>query len=147
MTGIENGKQESTIEVKADGAHENGIASVHQEESAACELSNETKEDCVAKQEDGNISHEGVNGDLANGYPCELKKENSTAVIQPGQPVFLVKSWRSQLCRCPACLRMYEERGLGFLLDSDDTLQVLLLYGSLSLIHFYLYFDVISYNR
>lgn len=83
----------------------------------------------MAKQEGGSAegatnSHDMENGDAANGYPCALKKEDATAVILPGQPVFLVKSWRSQLCRCPACLRMYEGRGLGFLLDSDDTLQV-----------------------
>lgn len=127
---------ESITELKPDGAHENGITNIHQVDSAVGELSNETKEDCVvkkedcvAKQEDGpvndNMSHEVMNGDAANGYPCELKKEKSTAIIQPGQPVFLVKSWRSQLCRCPTCSRMYEEKGLGFLLDLDDTLQVL----------------------
>jgi hypothetical protein len=115
-------------ELEADVAHENGIAGVvHQTGPVVSELSNE---DCVVKQEDRsineNISHGVVeNGDAVNGYHCELKKESPTAVIQPGQPLFLVKSWRTQLCRCPNCLRMYEERQLGFLLDSDDTLQVL----------------------
>lgn len=133
---------ESITELKANGAHENGIASVHQVHSAVCELSIETKEDCsvkqeycvikqedcVVKKEDGllndNVSPEVVEEDPANGYACVLKKEVSTSTIQPGQAIFLVKSWRTHLCRCLTCLRMYEERGLVFLLDSDDTLQV-----------------------
>lgn len=133
VLGTENGKpvpSEPATEPKPDGAHENGIASVHPVDPVVSDLSNVTKEDCVVKQEDRsineNISHEVVgNGNVANGYRCVLKKESSTAIIQPEQPLFLVKSWRAQLCRCPNCLRMYEERQLGFLLDSDDTLQVL----------------------
>lgn len=133
FAGIENDKpvpSEHITEIKADVAHENGTASVNQVGPPVSELSNGTKEECVVKQEDlpvnENTSHEVVeNGDAANGYHCELKKENSTAILQPEQPLFLVKTWRTQLCRCPNCLRMYEEKRLGFLLDSDDTLQVL----------------------
>lgn len=130
--GIESGKHdhlESTKVSKADGAQENGIASAHQGDSAVCEQLNEAKDGCLAKLQvngsvnDVNITHEVANEDAANGHLCDLQKGNSTAIIRPGEPVFLVKSWRSQLCRCPSCLRMYEERGLGFLLDSDDTLQ------------------------
>lgn len=93
-------------------------------------LTNEVKEDREVKQEvqsiNGNVSHETVaNEDSTNGCPCEMKKESSAAINPPGHALFLVKSWRTQLCRCPNCLRMYEQRGIGFLLDSDDTLQVL----------------------
>ncbi|KAG0608045.1 hypothetical protein M758_8G073600 [Ceratodon purpureus] len=129
--GMENGKPvplEHISETKADVAHENGIASVSQVGPAVSENSNDTKEECVVKQEnlpiDEDIPLEVVeSGDASNGYHCELKKESSNAIIQPEQPLFLVKSWRGQLCRCPNCLRMYEEKRLGFLLDSDDTLQ------------------------
>jgi len=149
IAGIENGKHdplESTTVSKADGAQENGITSAHHGDSAVCEQLNEANDDGLAKLQvngsvnDVNITHEVAVEDAANGHTCELKKGNSTGIIRPGEPVFLVKSWRSQLCRCPSCLRMYEGRGLGFLLDSDDTLQVLprtflrWLYGSLSLI-------------
>ena len=118
-------------ELKADVAQENGVASVKNVPPAVSELPKEIKEDSVVKQEYGsineNIFHEVVeNRNATNGYHCELKKESSTAIIQPEQPLFLVKSWRTKLCRCPNCLRMYEERALGFLLDSDDTLQVLI---------------------
>ena len=86
-----------------------------------------TKEECDVKQEDLPVNETvAENGNAANGScPCELKKESAPAIVQPGHPLFLVKSWRSQLCRCPNCLRTYKENHLGFLLDSDDTLQVI----------------------
>jgi E3 ubiquitin-protein ligase UBR7 len=132
-TGIENDKQlalEPTTDPKAESTHENGIVDVHQVRSEVCEVSNEAKEEREVKQEaqsmNGGTSHETVaNENATNGYHCELEKEGSAAIIQPGQPLFLTKSWRAQLCRCPNCLKMYTERGVGFLLDSDDTLQVL----------------------
>lgn len=132
FTGIANDKHAPlmpTADFKADGAHENGIVNAHQVDSAVCGISNEVKEVSEVEQEvqsiHGDISHETVaNEDATNGCPCELKKEGPAATIQPGQAIFLVKNWRTQLCRCPNCLKMYEERGIGFLLDSDDTLQV-----------------------
>lgn len=114
-TGIENGKREVP--------EENGILQV---DSALQELSNETKEDSVIKQENQSTKNELVaNEDAVYGHPCGMKNEGPTAIIQPGQPLFLLRSWRTQLCRCPTCLRMYSERAVDFLLDSDDTLQVL----------------------
>lgn len=112
-SGIENGKREVP--------EENGILQV---DSALQELSNETKEDSVIKQENQSTKNELVaNEDAVYGHPCGMKNEGPTAIIQPGQPLFLLRSWRTQLCRCPTCLRMYSERAVDFLLDSDDTLQ------------------------
>jgi len=133
FTGIVNGEHDPLIaptDLKTEGAHENGIMNVHQADFVVCEASNEVKQDCELQQEvqsvNGNISHETVaSEDATNGCPCELKIEGSAASIQTGQALFLVKGWRTHLCRCPDCLRMYEQRGIGFLLDPDDTLQVL----------------------
>lgn len=118
-----------TTDLKADGVHENGIVNAHQVDSTVSDISNEVKGDREVKQEvqsiHGNISHQTVaQKESTNGCPCELRKEGPAATIQPEQALFLVKNWRTQLCRCPNCLLMYEERGIGFLLDSDDTLQV-----------------------
>ena len=133
-TGIENDKPlplEPTTDLKAESAHENGIVDVHRVNSVICEVSNETEVEREVKQELQSMNgsrtfHETLaNENTTMGYHCELEKEGSATIIQPGQPLFLIKSWRAQLCRCPSCLRMYEERGVGFLLDSDDTLQVL----------------------
>jgi len=129
FTGIANDKHAPlipTTDLKTEGDH----ANVHQANFVVCETSNVVKQDCEVQQGlpsvNGNISRATVaSGDTTIVCPCKLKKEGSTAVFQPGQALFLVKGWRTHLCRCPDCLRMYEQRGIGFLLDSDDTLQVL----------------------
>ncbi|KAG0557373.1 hypothetical protein KC19_11G124500 [Ceratodon purpureus] len=125
-SGVENGKPSPlgpTTDPKAECSPENGIVDIHQVNSAVGEVSNEAKEEREVKQEVQPSNETAANEDVTNGYHCELGKESPAAIIQPGHPLFLIKSWRAQLCRCPNCLRMYEERGVGFILDSDDTLQ------------------------
>ncbi|XP_051129944.1 uncharacterized protein LOC127250618 [Andrographis paniculata] len=39
-----------------------------------------------------------------------------------GKPLFLSKNWREALCRCGKCTDMYGQRGLGFLLDNEDSI-------------------------
>lgn len=114
----------ATTDLKAEGDH----ANVHQANFVVCETSNVAKQDSEVQQGlpsvNGNISHATVTSeDTTNGCPCKLKKEGSDAVFHPGQALFLVKGWRTHICQCPDCLRVYEQRAIGFLLDSDDTLQ------------------------
>lgn len=132
-TGVEYDKpspSEPAPDLKTESTLANVLVDVNQVKSAVCEVSNEVIEEREVKQEvqltNGSTSHGTIaNEGTTNGYHCELDKEGSVAVLQMGHPVFLIKSWRAQLCRCPNCLRMYEEKGIGFLLYSDDTLQVL----------------------
>ncbi|KAL3693423.1 hypothetical protein R1sor_007074 [Riccia sorocarpa] len=84
-------------------------------------------------------SHTGESSTFDN-VTCKLKKTedgskqfNSEAenadtggrqkVLEPGQAVFLTKSWRSELCLCDACKSTYAAKGVEFLLDKEDTLQ------------------------
>ena len=38
------------------------------------------------------------------------------------KPMFLSKSWRDVLCRCERCGDYYKEKGIGFLLDKEDSI-------------------------
>lgn len=38
------------------------------------------------------------------------------------KPLFLSKGWRECLCRCGKCSELYEQRRIGFLLDSEDSI-------------------------
>lgn len=41
---------------------------------------------------------------------------------EKGKPMFLSKNWREALCRCLTCVDLYNQRGVAFLLDKDDTI-------------------------
>lgn len=58
---------------------------------------------------------------------CEIGNEkhdssNGTSDVWTDKALFLVKNWRTQLCRCDACCNVYMVKGVSFLLDSADTL-------------------------
>lgn len=95
------------------------------EESAMCESSNGAQDVCKSEQAETDVKNDDVSHEAAtNGNHCVLKEDVPTATLEPGLAIFLTKSWRTELCRCPSCLSMYEEKGINFLLDSEDTLQV-----------------------
>eukprot|EP00850_Spirogloea_muscicola_P006560 SM000031S11569 [mRNA] locus=s31:459594:461674:+ [translate_table: standard] len=54
---------------------------------------------------------------------AELWQKRPSASPAPSRALFLAAGWRSRLCKCEACSRMYEDRGVTFLLDDTDTLQ------------------------
>ncbi|XP_010913568.1 uncharacterized protein [Elaeis guineensis] len=39
------------------------------------------------------------------------------------EPMFLSKSWRNHLCRCSTCCDYYTQRGIGYLIDKEDSLE------------------------
>eukprot|EP00250_Pteridium_aquilinum_P014821 c22220_g7_i1 orf=194-1696(+) len=48
--------------------------------------------------------------------------QSTTSSVWANKALFLAKNWRSQLCRCDACWRMCVEKGVSFLMDSEDTI-------------------------
>lgn len=38
------------------------------------------------------------------------------------KPMFLTKNWRDLLCRCEKCTAFYAQKGVGFLLDKEDSI-------------------------
>ncbi|XP_047342602.1 putative E3 ubiquitin-protein ligase UBR7 [Impatiens glandulifera] len=57
---------------------------------------------------------------------CVLMSVDDDLVTAPplekAQPLFLAKGWRSVLCRCEKCTNSYKEKGIGFLLDREDSI-------------------------
>lgn len=42
--------------------------------------------------------------------------------LEKSQPMFLTKNWREALCGCAKCSGFYTEKGIGFLLDKEDSI-------------------------
>lgn len=42
--------------------------------------------------------------------------------VDESKPIFLSKNWRDALCRCEKCMDMYNQKGISFLLDKEDTI-------------------------
>ncbi|KAL0393675.1 UNVERIFIED_CONTAM: hypothetical protein Slati_4333700 [Sesamum latifolium] len=42
--------------------------------------------------------------------------------IDKSKPIFLSKNWREVLCRCGNCSNFYAQKGIGFLLDKEDSI-------------------------
>ncbi|XP_038973441.1 putative E3 ubiquitin-protein ligase UBR7 [Phoenix dactylifera] len=49
---------------------------------------------------------------------------NSTSVVfEKKEPMFLSKIWRDLLCRCSTCWDYYTQKGIGYLIDKEDSLE------------------------
>ncbi|KAG9448287.1 hypothetical protein H6P81_014415 [Aristolochia fimbriata] len=81
----------------------------------------------VPLEEDTNISsdvvccHAVANSDIT----CILGMDLSVAspVLEKKKPMFLAKSWRDLLCRCKTCVGVYAQKGIGYLIDKEDSLE------------------------
>lgn len=43
-------------------------------------------------------------------------------VLEKSKPIFLPKNWRDVICKCKNCVKFYEEKRIGFLVDKDDSI-------------------------
>ncbi|XP_058100385.1 uncharacterized protein LOC131245147 [Magnolia sinica] len=44
-------------------------------------------------------------------------------VSEKKKPMFLSKKWRNLLCRCNACTEFYVQKGIGYLIDEEDSIE------------------------
>lgn len=42
--------------------------------------------------------------------------------LEKNKPLFLSKNWRDSLCRCGKCTAFYAQKGVGFMLDHEDSI-------------------------
>ncbi|ESP02860.1 hypothetical protein LOTGIDRAFT_212357 [Lottia gigantea] len=56
----------------------------------------------------------------ADSNSCLLKRLDNNQQSSD-KACFMFEGWRSQLCRCTTCQKMYEEKNISFILDEDDT--------------------------
>ncbi len=40
---------------------------------------------------------------------------------KPANTLFMPENWRSELCKCDDCIKIYDDNNLGFLKDPEDT--------------------------
>lgn len=64
------------------------------------------------------------NGVAGSSEKCVLGLNLSEAVakLEKSKPMFLCKNWREVLCRCQNCVDFYNQKGVGYLLDPEDTI-------------------------
>ncbi|MCO5579582.1 hypothetical protein L7F22_033439 [Adiantum nelumboides] len=60
----------------------------------------------------------GVKVFISNG----AEPQNTIPRVWTDKALFLNKNWRTQLCRCSACIEVYAKKHVSFLMDSDDTI-------------------------
>jgi len=62
--------------------------------------------------------------DASSGTGCQLGVDLGAAppVLESYKAMFLIKNWRNWLCRCEKCSNFYNRKGVGFLLDKDETI-------------------------
>jgi E3 ubiquitin-protein ligase UBR7 len=107
---------------------ENVTPIVAQAEPSNAEISGECVVDCklgtITEQKQTSTLHH-LQKATSNGPSClsTLDEVAEGTKPEPVGPFFLSSGWRAQLCQCPHCLNMYEEKGVSFLLDRDDTMQ------------------------
>ncbi|KAI3468610.1 hypothetical protein Pfo_025273 [Paulownia fortunei] len=55
---------------------------------------------------------------------CIIGKDlvGNPPTIDKSKPMFLFKSWREFLCRCEKCSDFYAQKGIGFLVDKEDSI-------------------------
>ncbi|XP_072966127.1 uncharacterized protein [Typha angustifolia] len=83
-----------------------------------------------------------VNGESAqNNATFEVSKENTdgeehdlkcsldvdinvvSTIIEKKEPLFLSRKWRNLLCKCRTCSGFYSQKGIGYLVDKEDSIE------------------------
>ncbi|KAI5082976.1 hypothetical protein GOP47_0002719 [Adiantum capillus-veneris] len=84
------------------------------------------KADCSNASQPCKILSGEASGSVQNGENGSLnhcaEQQNTISSIWTDKALFLIKNWRSQLCRCNACLERYAKKHVSFLMDADDTI-------------------------
>nr|GMD10446.1 putative E3 ubiquitin-protein ligase UBR7 [Ipomoea batatas] len=64
------------------------------------------------------------NGVAGSSEKCVLGLNLSEAVakLEKSKPMFLCKNWREVLCKCQNCVDFYNQKGVAYLLDPEDTI-------------------------
>lgn len=139
-----NKHSEIENDVKGKGIAEqplSGPASSCNVEDSSCELPKPSDSVANLNSENGSdggerlVSEEASEKDLSlskcsqdasssASATCKLGVDLSeaTPVLESTKAMFLVKNWRDFLCQCENCSNFYNQKGIGFVLDKDETI-------------------------
>ncbi|CAH9092801.1 unnamed protein product [Cuscuta epithymum] len=108
------------------------FASVSQKDATSSMKDKEVAESLplsLGSLEETNVASSSVETPVNNklngaSQKCILGLNLSEAVanLEESKSIFLCKNWREILCRCPKCVEFYNQKGVGFLLDKEDTI-------------------------
>ncbi|KAG9481817.1 hypothetical protein GDO78_010833 [Eleutherodactylus coqui] len=99
-------------------------------QNGPCTKSEDVKEEQTAPST--SCDQKPVNGDASNSIKTEMKSEVKSCRLQEYQEhqkprantaTYWPSNWRSKLCRCDQCMKMYADLEVLFLLDENDTVQ------------------------
>ncbi|XP_078429082.1 PHD finger protein-like protein [Wolffia australiana] len=74
------------------------------------------------KEEDGAVQDENPEREHKESV-LGLDLNERSLGVEKKKPMFLGKKWRSSLCRCNSCSEFYVKQGVGFLIDSEDSIE------------------------
>ncbi|XP_076686191.1 putative E3 ubiquitin-protein ligase UBR7 [Andrena cerasifolii] len=107
--------------VPADGAYDEMICSLCMEKNdflwnyASKYAAFASKGDAFRDTESGSIDVE------SEKKGCTMPRDDSTIKTIAKKSCFWLEGWRSALCACDACKKLYQERNITFLLDPTDS--------------------------
>ncbi|XP_043715811.1 putative E3 ubiquitin-protein ligase UBR7 isoform X2 [Telopea speciosissima] len=114
----------------SSGKLENGSSSSHSQRKDCslplCEFVNEASKEGVLLAEIP-LKTMGLNKCSQNAgasSKCMLGVDLRVAplLLEKEKPLFLSKNWRDVLCRCESCIEFYTHKGIGFLIDREDSI-------------------------
>nr|DAD36279.1 TPA_asm: hypothetical protein HUJ06_006919 [Nelumbo nucifera] len=62
------------------------------------------------------------NTDLSPKCIIGIDLRGPEVALEKNKPMFLSKNWRDLLCRCVTCKEFYIQKGIGYLIDREDTI-------------------------
>ncbi|KAJ4956567.1 hypothetical protein NE237_013350 [Protea cynaroides] len=62
------------------------------------------------------------NPDVSSKCVLGVDLQVTPLVLEKEKPFFLSKNWRDLLCRCDTCIKFYTHKGVGFLIDTGDSI-------------------------
>lgn len=135
---VTSGNEENELELgnpscTHPGKNENGITVSEKTTNSSSTHSNSE----VVLNEKGPLNGETIDNTLDLAKPkahckdadsslkCILGVDINTEslVLEKKRPMFLSKGWRDLLCRCKTCSEFYCGKGIGYLIDKEDSLQ------------------------
>ncbi|XP_077228883.1 PHD finger protein-like protein [Tasmannia lanceolata] len=111
---------------------ENGIHTSEKQDMGAAVMDADSETGLIDKDALGSKNSEEHLGlkqenayanNAASSSKCIVGVDQSVAsIVSEKKPMFLSKNWRGLLCRCSTCVELYAQKGIGYLIDKEDSL-------------------------
>lgn len=114
------GPGDQEVSKPGNGEHQ---ASALREEATAGGNAEQIEEPCATSSSESHpqkvLKNQSLNTELQSG--CKLEALKAKPFMKKDSATYWPPNWRSQLCTCPECTKMYGELDVLFLTDECDT--------------------------